>query len=143
MKATKLIIFAILSLMIAACNANLPTKAYEGVWEPVIESEYGITDFFVVTSDSIIGTIGGSGSEMWVKYRCAYKPVKKDVVLLDRCWMRDWNPDAIYPEEDIVSETQMYINDEGYLIINEFDPMMRYEQIIPNYTNLKLRKHQK
>lgn len=143
MKPTKLLFIAALALTFAACDANLPTKAFVGVWEPVIASEYEITDFFVVTSDSIIGMIGGCGSEMWVKYRCAYKPVKKDVVLLDRCWMRDWNLEVVFPEEEIVSETQMYINDEGYLIISEFDPIMGLEQIIPNYTNLKLRKRQK
>ena len=89
MKTTKLLFIAALALTFAACDANLPTKAFVGVWEPIIdEPESGIDDLFIITSDSI------KGANRAAHYYCAYKMIRKDVALLDRCWLKDWDQDS-------------------------------------------------
>ena len=136
MKTTKLLFIAALALTFAACDANLPTKAFVGVWEPIIdEPESGIDDLFIITSDSI------KGANRAAHYYCAYKMIRKDVALLDRCWLKDWDQDSHW-EDEYVAEAQMYINDEGHLIIIEFDPTMRLHQVTPNYARMELRRHQ-
>ncbi|MBQ6764149.1 MAG: hypothetical protein IJP45_03065 [Paludibacteraceae bacterium] len=136
MKTTRLIFFAVMAMLFAACNSNAPTKAYEGVWEPVNNGGVERGDLFVVTSDSIKGILGGGDAPI-IYYRCHYKVLRDSVVELERCWMADFAG----AEESMTSETYMYINNQGYLIIKDFDPLMQLVQVVPNYASLTLKRH--
>jgi len=135
MKTLKLLILAVVAMILAACNTNEPTKAFEGTWVPVVFEDVNIPDVFIITSDSIKGILYKEKIEY---YFCHYKVVRKGVVELERCWAKQRN----FPETFWFAKVPMYIDEQGYLIIEDFDPSIELEQIYPNYANLKLKKYE-
>ena len=135
MKRINLFLIAAVTLLLAACNTNEPTKAYEGVWEPVLFDGIEVPDLFIISSDSIKAYSIQLKEEY---YQCHYKVVGKDIVELERCWAKQNN----YPESLWKAEVSMYIDEQDQLVIKDFDPSIELHQNYPNYANLKLRRHE-
>ena len=136
----KILLFAMLFLL-AACNSNEPNKAFIGKWEPVRYEEY---DVFVITSDSIKAINCDTKEE---HYQCHYKILHDSIAELERCWLeklaegRDTTIQKDYhPELYFVEEVEMYIDDQGYLIIRPFTPDSPIDNGCPNYAWLTLKK---
>ena len=132
----KIIFFAIMSLLLVACNKNEPQKVHIGVWEPV---DSGV-DLFVITADSIKAIQIDTKAE---HYQCHYRIINDSVAELERSWLKEYlnlPPSDFHPEQYLHEEVKMYFDKEGYLIINPFWGGV-LEQIYPNYAILKLKRH--
>ena len=131
----KLFLFAIMAIVLVSCNRNEPSQTYEGVWEPVLLQDSDKFDLFTITSDSIKAFNFQLGIEY---YQCHYRFIRNGIIELERCWaMRDNYPEAFWKEE-----VPMYFDEEGYLIIERFDPSVELHQNYPNYANLKLKRYE-
>ena len=125
----KYLLFAIMAVVLGACNNNAPTSKYVGIWEPATNLVY---DKFIISADSIKAVQSGTGLE---HFQAHYKILRDGVAELERCWLEDmaknhdlsqgdWNP-----EQYFFDEVQMYIPD--YL-----------SQKVPNYSRLKLKRYE-
>ncbi len=138
MKTCKLFLFAVMALVLASCESNnSPTKKFVGTWEPV---KFEDCDLFVITSDSIKAIKLDTQEE---HYQCHYKMLTDSTAELERTWLKSYDTSDIrdfHPEQFIYEDVKMYIDKDGYLIIDPFWGGV-LENIYPNYASLKLRKH--
>ena len=132
---TKLFIYAAIAVILSSCNLNEPTKAFEGVWEPVLIEGVEVPDLFIISSDSIKAYNFQLEREY---YQCNYKVIKRNLIELERCWAEN----SGRPESFLKAKVPMYIDKQGHLIIEDFDPSIELQQNYPNYANLKLQKHE-
>ena len=130
----KILLFAIPVLFLAACQTNYPTKAFEGLWEPI---GYEDCDIFVISSDSIKAIQSNTKQE---HYQCHYKVLRDSIVELERTWMWKLADGVVLKPSDVTSEAYMYIDKEQHLIIKYFLPESELSQNYPNYTHLKLKR---
>jgi hypothetical protein len=135
--AAKLFCLAIIATAFVACSSNEPNSAFIGAWDPV---GYEGVDIFYVSSDSIKAVQCSDGL---VHYQSHYKMLTDKTAELERCWLpsnheegSDWNPELYR-----FAEVSMYIDKDGYLIIEPFDIVGVLAEIYPNYSNLKLKIH--
>lgn len=128
-------ILATIAVILSACNLNEPTKAFEGVWEPVLIEGVEVPDLFIISSDSIKVYNFQLEREY---YQCHYKVIRRNLIELERCWAEN----SGRPESFLKAKVPMYIDKQGYLIIEDFDPSIQLQQNYPNYANLKLQRHE-
>lgn len=129
------ILLTLIAAIFAACNSNEPEKKFVGTWDPVGSD----CDVFVITSDSIKAIQNETGLE---HYQAHYKMLRDSVAELERCWLGENHSGLdFHPEDYFVAEVKMYIDKDGYLIIQPFDTGSPLSQQYPNYAWLKLKKH--
>lgn len=120
----KVILFAVITVLLTACNNNAPTKAYEGVWEPI---NFG-AESIVITSDSIYGIYDNKHI-----FQHHYQLIRDNAILFERCWIADTT------RPDYQAEEAIYFDKDNQLIIENFAPSLA--AVIPlEYYNLILRK---
>ena len=134
----KCILFAFLAMWLAACNVSEPNKAFVGIWEP------GETyvDLFVISSDSIKAIHCNDGRE---SFQSHYKMVADSIAKLERCWlkiMQEQNHEFEFEDSQLTENVYMYFDEEGYLIIPNYDCTATLNHASPNYSNLKLKRHE-
>ena len=119
----KVFLLTLIAGVLASCNTNSPTKAYEGVWE-VMKGQ----DSVIVLNDSSRYVIGYSSyydnvvitsktmtaSSQTDKYEYHYRILRDSIIELERTFLNDPT------RQDYVVETKMYFNKDKHLIIENF-----------------------
>jgi len=142
----KFCLFISIAMLCVACNSNSPTKAYQGVWEP-IEGHYGdpIVEFgdtvgwfwystfyneVVISSNKMVAT----SSHVTKQYEYHYQMLRDDVIELERTFLGDSS------RPDYVVETRMYFDEDNNLIIENFSAGDLFNNYPPRYFPVKMKK---
>lgn len=115
-------------IIIGSCSPNKTSNDFVGVWSPI---RYEECDMFVISADSIIA-IRCETKEKHLQ--CHYTILRDSIIKLERCWMTEG--------DFIVTESKMYFDEEGHLIINPFTNDGFLAEVFPNYSILKLKKYE-
>ena len=127
-------------MLLAACNTPEPTNAYVGIWE---HAKFAVDNGLFYISSDTIKVIERNDDYSRVHHLCHYKIVRDSVVELERCWLEIWKQNVVdfyYDESRYKEEVYMYIDEEGYLIVKNFD----YGAALTNpyYYDLKLKRYE-
>ncbi len=140
---SKFFLFAIVALVLVACNNNEPAQSFEGTYK-VMNSRSESSDIAVITADSIKLFLESADKYKYnLRYQSHYTVNGDSTVELERCWMRNWredDSDLSYEGKGYITTEYMYFDKDGNLIIKYFDRATMLAQIFPNYAILKLQR---
>ena len=140
---SKFFLFAIVALVLVACNNNEPAQSFEGTYKILNEGSQS-TSIAVITADSIKLFLESDGKYKYnLRYQSHYTVNGDSTVELERCWLKitaENTPDFWYNEEEYITTEYMYFDKDGNLIIKYFDRATMLAQIFPNYAILKLQR---
>ena len=140
---SKFFLFAVVALVLVACNNNEPAQSFEGTYKILNEGSQS-TSIAVITADSIKLFLESDGKYKYnLRYQSHYTVNGDSTVELERCWLKitaENTPDFWYNEEEYITTEHMYFDKDGYLIIKYFDRATMLAQIFPNYAILKLQR---
>lgn len=140
---SKFFLFAVVALVLVACNNNEPAQSFEGTYKILNESSQS-TSIAVITADSIKLFLESREKYQYnLRYQSHYTVNGDSTIELERCWMRNWredDSDLSYEGKDYITTEYMYFDKDGYLIIKYFDSATMLAQIFPNYAILKLQR---
>ncbi len=140
---SKFFLFAIVALVLVACNNNEPAQSFEGTYKILNESSQS-TSIAVITADSIKLFLESREKYQYnLRYQSHYTVNGDSTIELERCWLKitaENTPDFWYNEEEYITTEYMYFDKDGNLIIKYFDRATMLAQIFPNYAILKLQR---
>lgn len=140
---SKFFLFAVVALVLVACNNNEPAQSFEGTYKILNESSQS-TSIAVITADSIKLFLESREKYQYnLRYQSHYTVNGDSTIELERCWLKitaENTPDFWYNEEEYITTEYMYFDKDGNLIIKYFDRATMLAQIFPNYAILKLQR---
>ena len=141
---SKFFLFAIVALVLVACNNNEPASSFEGTYKIMNNGDLRPTSIAVITADSIKLFLESDGKYKYnLRYQSHYTVNGDSTIELERCWMRNWredDSDLSYEGKGYITTEYMYFDKDGNLIIKYFDRATMLAQIFPNYAILKLQR---
>ena len=140
---SKFFLFAVVALVLVACNNNEPAQSFEGTYKILNEGSQS-TSIAVITADSIKLFLESREKYQYnLRYQSHYTVNGDSTIELERCWMKNWredDSDLSYEGKGYITTEYMYFDKDGNLIIKYFDRATMLAQIFPNYAILKLQR---